>query len=505
MKEPNTDVENNGEKTGGQPVKKKAGKKKKSLFERLGFRIVRLRDEIEEEPESAAQEAAEGEEAAPESEKKAAPAEKKAAPAEKKAKPKKEKAKPKKKPKKAKPKPKPKAKKPAKKKKAAAEDGKKKKPILLIVIIAAVVVAGGVIAAIFLLGGSKDPAALLEKAQGYVQEEDWGKAQEIFWQLIGSEEEIPADILTESYLGSADVYLVEEKADMAIVTLEQGLERTGDRRIADKLEELSPSDPDQPRDASRPDTNQPVVWKDPALEKMVRMALGKTETQDIMTDDLKDITKLKILGDTHATVNLALEAYNTVDYYMIEDVRYTERGGIASLDDLVHFKSLTSLVIGYNQISDISAIASLTSLETLGLYCNEISDISALSGLTGLRFVYLYNNSVSDLSALSGLAQLREVWMQKNALTDLSPLAGLTDLRQLFVSDNNISDVSPVSKIPTLAFLYADNNNISDLSSLSDMESLTDVSFVGNPVTDLSPVSHVGNVNRAYAAVPSAT
>ena len=59
-----------------------------------------------------------------------------------------------------------------------------------------------------------------------------------------------------------------------------------------------------------------------------------------------------------------------------------------------------------NQISDISALSSLTKLEALDLSRNQIRDVSALSDLkqeTHLEHLFLSHNQISDISALSGL------------------------------------------------------------------------------------------------------
>ena len=56
--------------------------------------------------------------------------------------------------------------------------------------------------------------------------------------------------------------------------------------------------------------------------------------------------------------------------------------GIRDLTGIEHAANLTSLLLGYNLIVDISPLASLTQLTTLSLDHNSIVDISPLAGLT---------------------------------------------------------------------------------------------------------------------------
>lgn len=401
----------------------------------------------------------------------------------------------KKKPKKEKkPKP-PKEKKPKKKKekpqkvKREKDDGsKKKKPVLLIAAIGGVVLVGGGVAAFLLLRGGETVEEQLAKAAQYTVDEKYDDAQQVYDKLL--EEDI---LLVDAYLGNAENYLAQERLDDAIFTLEVGYTAVEDPRIAEKLEEIRP-EPEEPTEPVP--SNEPIVWKDAALEKMVRQALGLNSTAPITEADLLDVKELKLVGGTHAATNEVVTTINTPQGYTIGGTLYSERGDIRTLDDLVWFKSLRKLTICYNQVTDISGIAELTGLDTLGLYFNNITDLSPLSSLTNLRYLYLYNNEIASLQPLSGLAELRSLSIQYNKVSDLTPLRGLSNLSELYVSNNSVSDISPLGGMNSLSFLYADNNQISDISVVETMGRLTDVSFIGNPIQDFSPAREIQNVKR---------
>ncbi|MDR2932635.1 MAG: leucine-rich repeat domain-containing protein [Oscillospiraceae bacterium] len=417
-----------------------------------------------------------------------APAENKTKKAKKAAKPKVKKKKP--------------AKKPAKQKKNNAKNGdeKKKTGLFIGIGIGGVAVVGGAIAAFMILGSSPTPAELLEKADKHLADQKYEQAETIYIELVDSTEEIEQEIIVSAYLNLSQTYLEQDVQDSAIVTLQRGYDRTGDARIKEKLDELLPPEESQ-EDPAKPaePPNEPVVWTDPALEKMVRTALGVTPSQQIMTRDLESITSLKIVGPTHAVIDKPLNAYNKLNGYSIDGVDYTERGGITSLADIKHFKNLRKLVVCYNEVSDISGIEGLQSLDTLGLYFNRIKSIDDVASLPNLKNIYLYNNEITDLSPVSSLSGLTELWVQYNDIADLSPVKDLVSLRELFVSNNNITDISPIAQLTGLTFFYADNNGIDNIEAVAGLQALTDVSFVGNPIADMTPAAGIRNVNKTFS------
>ncbi len=66
------------------------------------------------------------------------------------------------------------------------------------------------------------------------------------------------------------------------------------------------------------------------------------------------------------------------------------------IEPLSKMTNLTYLILGDNNISNISALSNLTNLTNLRLDDNDISDINALSNLTNLTRLYLGYNNISD-------------------------------------------------------------------------------------------------------------
>ena len=66
-----------------------------------------------------------------------------------------------------------------------------------------------------------------------------------------------------------------------------------------------------------------------------------------------------------------------------------------------------SLTLSWNEITDISALASCGKLENVWLGFNRIKDISALASCKRLRYLDVGVNQITDISVL---AHFRKLW-----------------------------------------------------------------------------------------------
>ncbi len=362
-------------------------------------------------------------------------------------------------------------------------------------------VIGGIAAAVIMVGSVgtflltrswNQPEKLMEKARQYMEEEQYGKAVSTYEKVIKTNEMVP-----EAYLEMAESLVASDDLEGALGKLSLGYRETEDERLSRRLAQLDPQpDPVEGEEAAPALSAEPIQWKDPAFEAMVRLALKKPQGS-ITQADLAGVTNLKILGSGHASVKGDLNTINGVDGYTIGGETYTQRGTITSLDDVVNFTNLSRLTVGYNQVRDISALEDMN-LSTISLYANDLSDISPLRQVKTLRFLYLYNNNISDISPLAGQTELLSLSLQHNQIRDITPLAGLSRLEELYISNNLVEDLSPLKQLKNLTFLDACNNQITNLDPVSGLKGLTDASFTGNPVTNYAPVSHITNLNRPF-------
>jgi len=157
---------------------------------------------------------------------------------------------------------------------------------------------------------------------------------------------------------------------------------------------------------------------------------------------------------------------------------------------LTALTSLTELDLTHNQLTDISALTSLSDLTTLSLGNNyKLTDISALTALTGLKRLFLQGNQLTDISALKSLTDLTELYLGGNRLTDISALASLTGLTKLFLNENQLTDICALASLTGLTELYLNDNQLTDISALRPLTGLTKLDLDGNQLTDISALT----------------
>ena len=176
------------------------------------------------------------------------------------------------------------------------------------------------------------------------------------------------------------------------------------------------------------ETSAPVVvtFADPALEAMIRGAMGKTEG-DITLAEAQAVTRMNFS--------------NEIQSYISEETP------IKDLSGLENFISLESLDLSSHAVTDISPLQELTKLTTLSLAGNPVADVSPLAGLTKLKVLMLSGSKAQDYSVLSNLVNLQVLMLDNSTISDLTPLAGLTNLRQLHLANSTIEDLYPLETI----------------------------------------------------------
>jgi len=134
--------------------------------------------------------------------------------------------------------------------------------------------------------------------------------------------------------------------------------------------------------------------------------------------------------------------------------------GIENLQGLQYLPNLVTLVLGGNEITDITPLAGLTNLTVLYLFDNQISDISPLENLTALVLLWLGQNEISDITPLTNLTGIDSLTLHDNQITDISPLVGFTLLDSISLSNNQISDFRPLNNLPLLVWVTATDQEI---------------------------------------------
>lgn len=220
------------------------------------------------------------------------------------------------------------------------------------------------------------------------------------------------------------------------------------------------------------------------LEEALRQELQLDEGAPIPPERLKDVTQLLICGQT--TIDTLQEHEELIpsahDHYAGEIVH-----GNISDDDLKLLAQCTNLqilVLDYQQITDLSPLASLP-LEYLSLTGNQVSDLSPLSGLTGLQILDLGENPVNSVDVLTGLTALQEVTLEATSITSLDDFAG-SDIRFLNVRSTWITDFSPLESCSRLSRLIVGELPDGAVETLSGLTTLEELRLYSTSDVDLN-------------------
>ena len=234
-----------------------------------------------------------------------------------------------------------------------------------------------------------------------------------------------------------------------------------------------------------------VTFPDPKLKAAILAALGRS-SGDITLADAQSITYL-------AASNQGITDLTGLHYCTNLTNLYLSFNQIGDISELASLTKLLELNLGWNyKISDISSLSGLTSLFNLVLSSNNISVISPLAKLTNLTNLNLDDTQISDLSALKSLTLLQSLNLYSNNIDDISPLTSLTSLTSLNLDWNQISETSSLSNLTQLNTLYLSGNDISDVSGLSKLTALETLELKYNQINDISSLNTLTNLSYLY-------
>ncbi|HEM1540426.1 TPA: InlB B-repeat-containing protein, partial [Listeria monocytogenes] len=153
----------------------------------------------------------------------------------------------------------------------------------------------------------------------------------------------------------------------------------------------------------------------------------------------------------------------------------------------------------YNQIEDISPLASLTSLHYFTAYVNQITDITPVANMTRLNSLKIGNNKITDLSPLANLSQLTWLEIGTNQISDINAVKDLTKLKMLNVGSNQISDISVLNNLSQLNSLFLNNNQLGneDMEVIGGLTNLTTLFLSQNHITDIRPLASLSKMDSA--------
>jgi len=263
---------------------------------------------------------------------------------------------------------------------------------------------------------------------------------------------------------------------------------------------------------------QPILFKDPLFEKLLKQELGKDK---VYLSDLSDISGVEIVADQFIFLSgpnrpnrsIALYGEDTFEY---DGKKYTGFGTMKSLEDLKCFPKITALrislqpeldysIIPYidrlyhiaiyqSKLSQVKFLSEAINLTTLTIDSNNITDISSIKNMTKLKFISVNFNKCTDISVLKNLTALEQISFYSNEITDITPLANLKALKKIGMYDNKVVDISILANLSNLTYVEFINNKITDVSPLKEFKSFKRLALKGNPIKNIGVLSHIENL-----------
>lgn len=176
-----------------------------------------------------------------------------------------------------------------------------------------------------------------------------------------------------------------------------------------------------------------VTFADPALESMVRDAMGKL-SGDITVAEAKTVTSL----------NLAFAEWQKY---------VSEKEPIRSIAGLESFTNLESLDLSGNAITDLTPLSTLTNLKALILTGCAAEDYTLLAGLTNLRVLMLDHSTIADPAPLLSLSNLKCLYLEGSQIRNYLPFA---DIR----ASLELADFDVAFTLAELGFTFNDNEKM---------------------------------------------
>ncbi|MDD3045001.1 MAG: Ig-like domain-containing protein [Candidatus Delongbacteria bacterium] len=248
--------------------------------------------------------------------------------------------------------------------------------------------------------------------------------------------------------------------------------------------------------------NKEVIFSDANLEQAVRTEITKP-VGTIYSSDLGYITEfeayllgiidLKGMEHFRSLETLNLFQNQISDLTPISDLKnlkilHLDNNMISDLSPLEDLSELETLSLGYNNVVDISALRNLTKLNYIDFSFNQIAEINALSNLTGLTSVNLSQNQIIDITSLKNLTGIKILRLGNNDVSDISSLNLLSDISNLDLNDNQIDDITVMSNISELNSVNLRNNNITDISAFRNLPKIRNIYLENNQVSDIYPL-----------------
>ena len=131
-----------------------------------------------------------------------------------------------------------------------------------------------------------------------------------------------------------------------------------------------------------------------------------------------------------------------------------------SESNLKPHRFLECLLLGHNQITNISGISDLKYLKVLDLSNNKLTSIESLDGLN-IEELKLSCNMIKTLKGLENISRLTTLHINGNQINCLAPLTNCLQLKKIDICNNSIDNIRQtefLSQLPLLMSLLMTGN-----------------------------------------------
>lgn len=256
----------------------------------------------------------------------------------------------------------------------------------------------------------------------------------------------------------------------------------------------------QPRIAQE----EKVMFREPLIERAVRVELGLSEEETIVPEMLEKVSSLRIMGTEILTEE---EQFGWVGAQIIDkDWEFgREKGSIVSLSDLSALPNLTDLEICNQKIRDITPLRNLP-IQKLYLSDNLITDLEVLHEMPDLEELCIQGNPADNLDVLGECMKLRHLRISDMAVKDIEFLRKLKlfelGMEHLIVKEG---DLSPLKTQHTLGTLYISDVGEDEAEIIRGLYNLENLSLGRNQ--EIQDLKYLGGMkNLIFLSVaPSVT
>lgn len=232
---------------------------------------------------------------------------------------------------------------------------------------------------------------------------------------------------------------------------------------------------------------QEYIFKEPLIERAVRLQLGIGEEIPVTTFMLEEITDLKIVGNE--IYGADTEIYRGTLSFAADgkSIENTGQGEISDLSDLAQMKNLLRVVLGRQKIADISPIEELRIYE-LNVAENQIEDFSVLAALPYLKYLDIGSNPAENLDPLKNCSSLETLCLDGMSIENVDFVENLpVTVMTMWVTGIKNGNLKPLAKMKNLYSLeiWLTEGEL-QLEVFSEMRNLNLLSIGAYPYKDLT-------------------